>query len=134
MAFRCAALLAAPLAGAAQLALGQELSEAALPGDETCDLSLRQLRGDLRVDVAAEAAAAATESGAVSAQGACHSLGHGSFSENSYQCGLSAGGQAAAAGSCMAKKQGVSSACGACMGKLINCGMNCISECCTGNC
>merc|ERR1711957_662551 len=56
------------------------------------------------------------------------------FAHRMYQCGLASGGQQPAAGTCMAGKQHVSGSCGRCLGDLIHCGMQCISECCLGNC
>merc|ERR1719476_287793 len=102
--------------------------------DEQCVLSLRQLRGEaLRAEVQEHQLDGDTEE---TTGGACKGQ-HGwntDFSNHAYQCGLQSGGVANTAATCMKHAQGVSRACGNCMGKLIHCGMQCVSECCAGRC
>merc|ERR1719436_668864 len=125
-------------------------------GDEECSLSLRQLRGELQtaeVQTHVEEADSGEAAEAEDAEGedvqedsadgeelAEVSQGHAckgkpwrtDLNNRMYKCGLASGGQAAGAGTCMSKYVG--SACGYCMGQMVHCGMNCISECCTGKC
>merc|ERR1719512_563328 len=102
-------------------------------GEEGCAVSLRQLRGELRVAEISEHNATATTG---SAGNACVGQTGWDYdiAQRSYDCGMRTLGSAYFSGRCMARSQGVSRACGSCLGKLIHCAIPCYAACCHGNC
>jgi len=111
------------------------MDDSCTASDEGCALSLRQLRGELSLKVAAVEASNSTDNAATQGGACIGQTGWDTdFAARSYRCGLKTMGSAWWAGRCMARWQGVPQACGRCMGDLIHCGLKCVRPCCYGKC